>query len=148
MSKLVAWCMWVLLITPFSFALLGCSSGWTDYSAAQERCANQARIEYNSRERPFLSDYTNHYSPRFGRCVMCIKMTTTSGTSLEAGGAIEQFVNILDVFEHRELGTLNTSLREPGKPQLTMCHITTVDGGEQNCTEEEFTLFVKKVMQE
>jgi len=141
--------MRIVLLIVVALVSFACRSNEAALLEARDRCATQARTEFSMlKNPPALSDYTNHFNVKRHTCVAQIKMTYTTGETLY-DGSIDSDTKLIDVFEHKIVGQLNTSVSKPGEVKLNICNMVFADGAGSQCSSvQEFEEFAKTLMTE
>jgi hypothetical protein len=124
----------------------------------QEKCAKQARIEFNAgwnkpenHKASQSLDFTNHYNSKYGKCFM---ETTLSSTAVDINK--ETFIMtqryVEDAFEGKSYADFAWRTHQGKKyweVPPTMCTVRPIFGQEVSCTStDEFDSLIKQFMEE
>ena len=119
----------------------------------QEKCAAQARKEYNAsgwndtKEHP-LAGFTNHYNVKLGKCFMVIEDTTDAKPR---DGTVFTNKLVSDAFEgksYAEYVWRSDKVKKYWEVKPFVCKVTLPSGEEQNCeSSDEWEELVKAYMQ-
>ena len=115
----------------------------------QERCATQARREFNELgwNKYQMADFSNHYNVRLNKCFMEITNTDTRSAKPQ----ILTSKSLSDAFEGKVYGSYVWSTQKGKKywevPPLE-CTVTLLSGDEKVChSSDEFNELVKQFME-
>jgi hypothetical protein len=114
----------------------------------QEKCAKQAREEFNAYwERDENADFTNHYNTKLNKCFVLIRYIDTKTVP----GDIWTHRELFDAFESKDYGEYDWKT-EKGKKYWevppVVCKVTRSSGEETIChSSDEFDALVKEYME-
>jgi hypothetical protein len=114
----------------------------------QEKCATQARVEFNSQGKAGeLSGFTNHYSEKLNRCFMVVQDTN----SKIARGHIIQTKFLFDAFEGKDYGQFfwkSDGTKKYSEVLPFVCEVTLPSGEKRIChSSDEFEELIKFYME-
>jgi hypothetical protein len=110
----------------------------------QEKCATQARAEFNAEgwEKYQFATLTNHYNQKLNKCFTEVSSTDTRTAG---DGTVHKSVFVIDAFEGKSYGQY--SWHSDKVPPL-MCKVTSLFGEEAFChSEEEFKTAMMQYME-
>lgn len=112
----------------------------------QEKCARQAAAEYKQEglENTPMSEFTNHYSAKLGRCFVVTKNTSVSGNVSSTQKLL------VDAYEGKVLGTyewINSEHKKYWEVAPSKCTVTFPTNVEKECqSDDEWDNLIKAYM--
>ena len=110
----------------------------------QERCARQAREEFNLEKwgKEESAELTSHYSVALNKCFM---LTTWVDIPKTPKGAYGVHRALRDAFERKTYGDYG---EHSDKGHIFLCEVKTLSGGTKTCaSSDEFDVLVKPYME-
>jgi hypothetical protein len=119
----------------------------------QEKCAAQARKEYNAsgwnntREHP-TAGFTNHYNVKLGKCFMVVEDTTDAKPR---DGTVFTNKTVSDAFEgksYAEYAWRSDKVKKYWEVKPFVCRVTLPSGEEKHCeSSDEWEQLIKAYME-
>jgi hypothetical protein len=117
--------------------------------ALQEKCASQADrfAKQGGWDNQQLTDITNHYNVKLGKCLVMIENTDVKTGRVE--GMVYHSKDLFDAFEKQHYGEFVSSWsQKAGQTTFPLCSVTSISGELAKCSSsEEFEALIKPYFQ-
>ena len=128
-----------LLLTPLLFS--SCASDPLASAELQSKCAISAakafEVAYGKRN---LTDYTNHYNSKLGKCLMRVRSTSAEFDLLST---VDE---VVDVYEHRTLAHDFSQINIKTQQTNKICYTELPD--RKDCVSDEYGKIATAIMSE